>query len=352
MGSAAGHETTPGADSPLGRYLLHRFRLVLAAMVGVLAVGTVGYMAMPHYGFVDALYMTAITLSTVGFEEVHRLDTAGRLFTMGLLVLGFATLVYAAATLTEFFGSGEAMARVQAARGRKMRDALHGHVVVVGFGRVGQAVVAGVRALGRPCLVVDLDPAHALAVTAAGAVALTGDATSEAVLAEAGLERAAALVAACDQDQTNLIVTLTARALQPGLRIVSRVNEGQWRDRMVRAGADIAESPYASYGLSLATSAVTPAVLDVHALPALGLSTEEVAVGPGSALAGRTLAEVGAEHPEVFVVGLRREAQLERWHDFAGTVRPGDVLVAVGAPGVLEALAAAAGGPVTTGTAG
>lgn len=341
----------PDGDGQVVRYVAHHFRFVLAAMAAVVAIGTVGYVVVAHYGWIDALYMTAITLSTVGFEEVHRLDTAGRLFTMGLLALGFATLVYAAATLTEFFVSGEATARIRAARGRKMRDGMDGHVVVVGFGRVGQAVVAGVRALGRPCLVVDLDPAHAEAVERLGAVSLVGDATGEPVLVEAGVARAAALVAACDLDQTNLIVTLTARALQPDLRIVTRVNEADWRDRMVRAGADVAESPYPSYGQSLATSALSPAVLDVHALPALGLATEEVAVGPGSALVGRTLAQVGAAHPGVVVVGLRREAQLERWHDFAGTLAAGDVLVALGTPAVLGALAAASG-PVTTGTGG
>ena len=169
---------------------------------------------------------------------------------------------------------------------------------------------------------------------------MIGDATNERDLEAAGIFRAAALVAATDDDGVNLLVTLTARALRPDLRIVSRVNEAEWRDRIVRAGADVAQSPYRSYGMSLAASAVTPGVLDVHDLPLLGLATEEIEVTAVSPFVGRSLTQIGEQRPGVFVVGLRRERRFHRWHDVSGPIVSGDVLVALGTPVVLRELAA------------
>ena len=213
-----------------------------------------------------------------------------------------------------------------------MRRDMGHHVIVVGFGLVGQAVARGVRDLERPCLVIDRDPDREQSIQEAGYVAMIGDGTDEQDLLEAGIERAEALVAAADTDEVNLIVTLTARALCRELRIVSRVNGAGWRDRMTRAGADVALSPYASYGMSLAASAVSPAVLDVHSLPLLGLGTEEIEVSDASPLVGQTLSTVSQAYPGVFVVGLRRESRLHRWHDIDGVIAPGDVLVALGTP--------------------
>jgi voltage-gated potassium channel len=283
--------------------------------------------------------MTVITLSTVGYEEVHRLDSVGRLFTVGVIITGFGTLVYAAATLSTMYTSGQATVHLHQARGRRMRHAIRDHVIVVGFGRVGQAAAGAVRDLDRPCLVIDRDPALEHEILEAGFLAFTGDATNEADLAEAGIERATALVAAAEDDDINLVVTLTARALRPNLRIVSRVNEAGWRDRIIRAGADVAQSPYRSYGMSLAASALTPAVLEVHSLPVPGLATEEIEVSTGSPLVGRSLSGVGEDNPEIFVIGLRRDRRFQRWHELEGAVAPGDVLVVLGAPEHLWELA-------------
>ena len=213
-----------------------------------------------------------------------------------------------------------------------MRKDLSHHVIVVGFGLVGQAVARGVRDLERPCVVMDRDPGREQSIQDAGHVAMIGDATDEQDLLEAGIQRAEALVAAADTDEVNLIVTLTARALCRDLRIVSRVNGAEGLDRMTRAGANVALSPYNSYCMSLAAYAVTPAVLDVHNLPLLGLGTEEVDVSDGSPLIGQTLSTVSRAHPGVLVVGLRRDNRLHRWHDIDGAIAPGDVLVALGTP--------------------
>jgi len=267
------------------------------------------------------------------------LDRLGQLLTMAVIICGFATFVYTASVLTNLFTSGDAMRHVAQRKERRARMELHDHVIVVGFGRVGQAVVRGLRELERPCLVLDRNGAHEEAIRAAGAEPFIGDATNEQDLEEAGIQRASGLVAAAEEDDTNLIVVLTARAVCPRLRIVSRVNEASWLDRIKRAGADVAQSPYQSYGMSLAASATSPAILDLHDLPLLGLGTEEIQVAEGSALSDSTLREVSDRHPGVFVVGLRRDHRLRRWHDIEGSIRPGDIIVALGTSEHLRALA-------------
>ena len=165
-----------------------------------------------------------------------------------------------------------------------------------------------------------------------------GDATDEEDLVEAGIPWARALVAAAEQDDINLVVTLTARALRSDLRIISRVNEAAWRARIVRAGADVARLPTPPTEPTLATSTLSPGVLDVHTLPLLGLGTEEIQVRTGSQLIGRQLAEVsevtnvhiesGFSETTVYIAGMT----------FAGAIAEGDVLVALGTAESLRAL--------------
>jgi voltage-gated potassium channel len=328
----------PVSQRSLGGFVIHRLRWALVSLVALFLVATGGYVVIDHFSWLDAAFMTVITLSTVGYQEVHPLSPAGRLFTIGVIIAGFGTLIYTAAMITELFTSRDALEHLRQARGRRMRETLDNHVIVVGFGRVGQAVAAGVLDLGSTCLVIDRSPEHEPLIRQAGCVSLVGDATDEEDLVEAGIHRARALVAAAERDDINLVVTLTARAIRSDLRIISRVNEGAWRARIVRAGADIAQSPYPSYGASLATSALTPGMLDVHALPLLGLGTEEIQIGPESKLIGRRLAEVSQVTKGVYIVGLRREHRLHRWHDVHGAIAEGDVLVALGTAESLRAL--------------
>lgn len=329
----------PLEERSLARFLLHRLRWALLALLVLFVVATAGYVAVAHLSVLDAAFMTVITLSTVGYGEVRPLSGAGELFTIGVIVASFATLVYAAATLTSLFTAGEASAHLRQARGRRMRHELRDHVIVVGFGRVGQATARAVVELGQACLVMELDPGLEQAILAVGCVPMIGDATAEGDLRQAGIDRAVALVAAAQDDSTNLVVTLTARAMVPGLRVVSRVNEGTWQDRIERAGADVARSPYRSYGLSLAASAITPSVVELHPLPLLGLLSEEIQVSAGSRLVGRSLDDLGDAHRGVFVIGLRREQRFRSWHDVRGPIEPADVLVALGTPENVRRLA-------------
>jgi voltage-gated potassium channel len=321
--------------------VLYRLRGPIVAVVCVVAVATVCYVAIEGFGWIDALYMTVITLATVGYGEVRPLDTSGRFVTIAVIVAGFAVFVYAATVLANFFTSGEASSRIYERRVRRMQTELHDHVIVVGFGRVGQAVVAALRAMGRPCAVVDIDSELGAAIAAADAIHVAGDATDEEVLQRAGIMRAAGLVACADQDSLNLVIVLTARAEHPDLRIVSRVNQSTWLSRMQNAGADVAQSPYVSYGASLAASALSPVSVDLHDLPLLGLGTEEIAIEQSSPLVGAEIAELVETFRGVHILGLRRDQLIHKWHEIGGPLQPHDVLLALGEPAHLAALARA-----------
>jgi voltage-gated potassium channel len=328
----------PLSHRTLPWFVLYRLRWALLALIVLFIVATCGYV-IDGFGWLNGAFMTVITISTVGYQEVHPLDAAGRIFTIGVIIASFGTFVYAATMITDLFSSGSAVDHLRESRGRRMRNDMTGHVIVVGFGRVGQAVAKGLAELGSECLVMDRSRELDGAIREAGCVPMVGDATDEDDLAEAGIHRARALVAAAEQDNVNLVITLTTRALNADLRIVSRVNEAGWRDRIVRAGADVAVSPYPSYGVSLATSALSPRVLDFHALPLLGLGTEEIQISSGSRYVGQQLQAISEVHRSVHIVGLRRDRHLQRWSDVGDSIKIGDVLVALGTPESLRSLA-------------
>jgi len=338
VGRFLGWLRRPLAHRSLGWFVLYRLRFAIGALITLFVVATCGYV-IDGFSWLDAAFMTVITISTVGYNVVHPLGSGGRIFTIFVITASFGTFVYAATMITELFTSGSAVDHLRESRGRRMRQEMADHVIVVGFGRVGQAVARGLIELGAECLVLERRPELEGAIRAVGCVPMAGDATNETDLAEAGIHRAQALVAAAEQDDVNLVITLTARAVRPDLRIVSRVNEATWRDRIVRAGADVAQSPYPSYGVSLATAALSPRVLDFHALPLLGLGTEEIEVSAGSPYLGRHLGDLSQEHRNVQIIGLRRDRQLQRWTDVEDAIRAGDVLVALGTAESLRSLA-------------
>jgi voltage-gated potassium channel len=321
--------------------LLRRLANVFAVMMAVLIVATAGFVVVADYPWFDALYMSVITLATIGYSEVNPLDTAGRVWAITVIVAGFATFVYAASVLSSVFVSGEFTSAVKARREERMRERLQGHVIVVGFGRVGRAVVKGLVSEHRQCIVIDTKQSVADSIAAAGVVSLIGDANEESTLREAGIERAEAIVAAAHDDATNLVVVLTARALNPQLRIVARVNDPAWYDRICRAGAHSALSPYESYGVALAASALDASVVGVQDLPTLGLRAEEFTVVPGSPIVGMSLRDLAVAHPDVLVVGIRRDNAITRWHEIPGPIAVNDVIVLLGEPSAMARVAAA-----------
>lgn len=313
----------------LRRLVFERLRGPLLAATLTVLVTSTGFVLIEDWSWIDAVYMSVITMGQVGFGEVRPLSTPGRIWTIFVIISDFAVFVYSSASLTALFLSGEVRAIVREKRRSRVRQHLSNHVVVVGFGRVGRASAAAAVRSGHTCVVVDTGDGLEADAAAAGAVFLHGDARDVAVLRDAGVTRAAALITSID-DPSNAVVALTARSLAPDLRIVARVNDAQWSERLLRAGASHVVPVYESVGTSMAATALDAEVVGVLAVPGTDMRVEEIEVGAGSAAVGRDIRSLMDTVPDVHILGLRRSHGMRRWHEADGPLLAGDMLVVMG----------------------
>ncbi|MFN2556392.1 MAG: TrkA family potassium uptake protein [Nitriliruptorales bacterium] len=314
-----------------------RARIALTVYGLVLLVGFVGYQVLEGLSPLDALYMTIITVTTVGFREVADLGPAGKGFTIGLIVAGVVSATYAALSAAEFFIEGHFRRAIERRRMERRIKALEGHIIVCGYGRVGRHLVEELAREGVPFVVVDDDEGKVSELTDAGQLAVLGDATAEHVLQEAGLLRARALVAAVNTDADNVLVTLTAKGLRPDLTVIGRTKADENEAKLRRAGADRVIAPTTIGGRRIAQILTRPVVADF--LDGLGpggieYTLEEVPIVAGGPLEGTTLREAAIrEHYGCTVLAVRRAGtSVTESHPTAESVlNPGDVLVILGA---------------------
>jgi voltage-gated potassium channel len=270
-----------------------RILVAIALLSAVLVAGTLGYAVIEGWSFLDALYMTVITVGTVGFREVHPLSDAGRVFTIVLILVGVGGIAFAFATVVDFLVEGHLQGLLEEKRMNKLLAGLSRHHIVAGMGRVGLEVASAFAAEGVPFVVVDRAPDAVRYAASHGWPVLDADATEEAVLREAGIERAASLVTTLDSDAANVFVTLTARTLNPNLYIVARSTSSNAEDKLKRAGADRVITPTVIGGRRMASMVLHPFVSDYVDLVGTGrggeLRLEEVLVEEGSRLAGLPL---------------------------------------------------------------
>jgi voltage-gated potassium channel len=267
-------------------------RLWLLAVLVTAAIGTAGYVAQ-GWPIGDAVYMTGITLTTVGFREVRELDGLGRVWTVIVAVAGVGIIFGSIGILSEAILSEAVSGRREAKRMTESIEHLAGHVILCGYGRVGSTVARELVHVGERFVVVDINPASLAAARADDHRVVMGDATTDAVLREAGIERARGLITTIDSDANNVYVTLSARALNPRLFIVARANQEGSEAKLAQAGANRVVSPYTRAGRQIAELAVRPGVADFidfalsHGEPEF--SIEAVVVRPGGPLDGQTV---------------------------------------------------------------
>jgi voltage-gated potassium channel len=228
----------------------------------ITAVGMLGYVLFEGWGFMDALYMTVITLTTVGYKEVHKLDTTGQLWTMALLITGVGTLFYAAVSSVELAVEGAVGGYFERRGMRTKINKLNGHYILCGFGRVGRQVAREFALDGVPFVVIDNDPQKVDECLAEGYLVVLGEASNDGVLEETSIRRAKGLVAAVNSDADNVFVVLSARKMNPSLHIVARTSLDESAAKLEMAGADRTISPYAVGGRRLASLATQPLIVD------------------------------------------------------------------------------------------
>ena len=325
---------------------VRRIRIAILMLSGIIVVGTIGYVAL-GWSLLDALYMTVITIGTIGFEEVRNLDddVAGRLWTIVLIISGVAVLGYATTSLVALAVEGTVRDYFRSRRMRGEISKLSGHYILCGYGRVGRQVAAEFALDDVPFVVIEQNPRIAEECLQEGYLALYGEASDDDTLREAGIMRARGLVAAVDSDADNVFVVLSARKLNPMLHIVARASSDDSAAKLEIAGADRTLSPYAVGGRRLAALATQPLVadfLDVVTRGEKGIEfrLEEFVVPKDSAIDGRTIGELQiGERTGAIVLAFRtRDGNFDTTPTAADRLHAGDTLIVLGSRGQITRL--------------
>lgn len=322
-----------------------RRRLLIIAflIIAVIATGTAGYTILEGWGFLDSLYMTVITITTIGFEEVHDLSTAGRVFTIFLIFFSVGAVFYALNYGARILLEGELKDIFGRRRLYKTIGGLDKHYIVCGYGRMGKIVSQELARSGKPFVIVEQDP-EIDPLKDSDYLVLRGDATRDSVLKDAGIDRAVGLITVLPTDALNLYVVLSARGIAPSLNIVARaVGEGSEK-KLLRAGANKVVSPYHIGALRIARLLLKPTVADfiefTTRTKGIDIRMEEIAVEDGADIAGSSLDQCGiGRELGVLIIAVKTtagEMQVNPTHMYQ--IQPGDTLVAVGEVSKLKAL--------------
>lgn len=280
-----------------GERRLLRFALAwLAVIVAIVVIGAVGYTMVEGWSIGDGLYMTIITLTTVGFKEVRELDTFGRVWTSLLSITGVVIIFGTIGLVAETFVGEAVSGRLEKRRMAEAVARLKDHFILCGYGRVGTTVARELDHAKVKFVVVDINPNSVERAQADGMLVVAGDATQDAILEQAGVKRARGLITTTDSDANNVFVTLSARALNEELFIVARANDEQTEAKLRQAGANRVVSPYSRAGRQIAEVALRPRVADFldFALShgQLSFSIEEYEVADGDPISGLTVGDL------------------------------------------------------------
>ena len=307
----------------------------LSALTSVVAFGTVGFSLIEGWSLADSLYMTVMTVTTVGYGPPLPLSPAGRNFSIFFMVLGVGTAGYLLSTAVQSLVRSEILAAYGERRRQREMSKLKGHYIICGAGRVGRRIVGEMRRAGVPFLVVENNASRLAQLQIPDTQVLIRDATLDETLIEAGVERATGLAACLPNDAGNLYVVLTARTLNPNLRIVARAVEESAEPKLVRAGASRVIAPTIIGSHRMAQALLKPAVadfMDSITADTLDLAFEEVEVAPESPLEGRRLKETSIRSQLDIVIAAIRRAGGEMIFNPSGDtqIRAGDMLICIG----------------------
>lgn len=307
---------------------------VLSLVLLITAFGTIGYMVVEGWNFMDSLYMTVITISTTGYREVHELSSKGMIFTIVLTVVGVGTALIAFTTGARFILEGE----LRQIFGRKKLERkikeLKDHYIICGYGRMGRIIARELQEEGVQFVVVEKDPAAL--EEKKDVLVVMGDATRDHTLKEAGIDKACGLISVLPNDAENLFVVLSARGLNPNILIVARAMEEGSEQKLLRAGASKVVSPYLIGGLRMAHTVLKPTVVDFIEFTTksgnIGLQMQEVTVQDGSILIGRSLeaCTVGDDWG-VIIVAIKQTTGETRFNPtHQSVIKAGDILIVLG----------------------
>ncbi len=310
--------------------------LGLLALVSLVLIGTLGYHWLEGWSGIDALFMTVITLTTIGFGETHPLDDQGRIFTMLLIGLGVVTITYMGSKFTQAILEGYFQRTFQIRQQNKIMESLNNHYIVCGFGRAGRQVISEFASEGVPFVVIDISPEQIEVAENLGYKAIQGDATLDQDLMRVGIERAICLVCTLPSDAENLYTVMSAKTLNPQIRAIARASNEEAIKKMRRGGADEVVSPYITGGKRMAAAALRPQVMDFMDGILSGKNRsyyiEEFRLDLDCPYIGRTLQEARVRSlTGALVLAIRREdGDLIGGPSAETMIQAGDVLICMG----------------------
>ena len=327
-----------------------RITVLMILSILLVAFGTGGYMTVQNYTFVEALYMTVITLSTVGFTEVHPLDNNGRIFTIILIMLGVSFVAFGLAYFSQILLDGNLLEAYRRHKLKKKLGQLENHFIICGYGEMGRIIVDELQKHKIPVVIIESDESVLTLLRERNLLHLGADATDENSLIDAGISRARGLVSVVNKDSNNVFIVITARDLNKDLLILARADSPGTNKRLLKAGADRVVSPNVIGASRIAQNILRPTVTDFleFALSGEGmeLSMEEIHIPENSRLVGVELIGSGIRGDyDLIVVAIKRaEGAMIFNPPPQEKLRAGDTLVAIGAVENLSRLGKELGG--------
>jgi voltage-gated potassium channel len=315
---------------------LRQTLISIGLSIVLMAVGSAGYMFLEGWNFMDAFYMTIITMATVGYGEVHPVSFEGRIFTVVLILLGVGFFLYVAGNIIQFLVEG----RIRSVLGRrkldKQIDKIKGHYIICGYGRIGRVLAQFLTARYVDVVVIERNQSRVSKMDEDGVLYLIGEATDESILERAGIQRAKGIVTAVATDADNVFLVLIAKQLNPRLFIVARASQNDAKKTLLAAGADKVISPYDLGARRMAHAILRPTVIRflemAFADESVDIQIEEVRVGADSRMVGMTMKDSGIRQDfDLMIMVIRKSDDSMSFNPKADTViEAGDVMVVVG----------------------
>lgn len=310
-------------------------RFSLITLIILIGGGTSGYILLEGWSPFEALYMTTITLATVGYSEVHQLSFRGQIFTILLIIFGVGTIAYTIGSMIQFMVEGQLYQLLGRKKLQKQINNLRDHYIICGYGRIGRLICRDFVAKPLPFVIVENNAERIPRLIEDGFLFIEGDATQDEVLEQAGIRTAKGLITAVTMDAANVFIVLTARGINPDLFILARASDDGAEVKLLRAGANKVISPYVIGANRMAQAVLRPAVVDFIDIATghnnLELQMEEIPVSPQSSLVGKDLLQSGIRKDlGLIIIGIKQGNQLHFNPSAKTVIEAGHILIALG----------------------